>query len=136
MRGGGKGERRKGKGNKIFLGKPKLWIAPTIGYHCVPFRKGKEKEEEKEKGEKEREMRKEKGKKERTKKGKRKGEGCFRVAPSMQGFLSPKFPSLCIIHPFPFLFSFLLSPAIGWHCPRWLRHLFSSEKILSPKPFC
>ena len=24
---------------------------------------------------------------------------------------------------------------IGWHCPRWLRHLFSSEKILSPKNF-
>ena len=43
--------------------------------------------------------------------------------------------------PFPFLlspfpFPFLLSPAIGWHCPRWLRHLFSSEKILSPKNFC
>ena len=39
---------------------------------------------------------------------------CFRVAPSMQGFLSPKFPSLRNIHPvgcarfflFPFSFSF------------------------------
>ena len=111
---------------------------------------------------------------------------CFRVAPSMQGFLSPKFPSLRNIHPvgcarfflfpfsfsfpfalsfspvpfpfsFPFLrslssslfsffpFSFLLtlspSPfflrdkyAIGWHCPRWLRHLFSSLVVKKSFP--
>ena len=45
---------------------------------------------------------------------------------------------LLSLSPFPFsflLFSFLLSPAIGWHCPRWLRHLFSSEKIFPRKTF-
>ena len=47
---------------------------------------------------------------------------CFRVAPSMQGFSVTN-----------------MQYAIGWHCPRWLRHLFSSlvvKKILSPKNFC
>ena len=49
-------------------------------------------------------------------------------------FLIP-FPFPLLLSLSPFLFSVLLSPAIGWHCPRWLRHLFSSEKILSPKNF-
>jgi len=66
VKGGGKGERRKRKGQAtgFFFGKPYLWIAPSIGYHCVPFVKGKGKEEGKEKGEKERGRREEKGKKE------------------------------------------------------------------------
>ena len=36
-----------------FFWKPQLWIAPSIGYHCVPFakEKGKEEGKEKEKGE-------------------------------------------------------------------------------------
>ena len=62
--------------------KPWLWIAPSIGYRCVPFVKGKEMEEGKEKkGEGERVRRKEKGKKENKeeererRKGKEEGKG-------------------------------------------------------------
>ena len=55
MKGGGKGERRKRKGQAtgFFFGKLELWIAPSIGSHCVPSVKGKGKEEgkENEKGE-------------------------------------------------------------------------------------
>ena len=50
LKGGGKGERRKGKGQATGFfsrGKLYLWIAPSIGYHCVPCVKGKEKEEKK-----------------------------------------------------------------------------------------
>ena len=43
--------------------KPELWIAPFIGYHCVPFVKGKGKEEGKENGERK------KGKEEGKEKG-------------------------------------------------------------------
>ena len=57
--------------------KPWLWIAPSIGYRCVPFVKGKEMEEGKEKGEKERGRRKgqEKGGKEKRRTKKKKGNG-------------------------------------------------------------
>ena len=58
-----KGERRKGKGTGFFFGNSKLWFAPFIGCACVPFVKGKGKEEGKEKGEQGK--RKEKGKGER-----------------------------------------------------------------------
>ena len=61
-------------------------------------------------------------------------------------------PFLLSLSPFPFfffvlLFSFLLSPdpfsfpfflrdkyAIGWHCPRWLRHLFGSLVVKKSFP--
>ena len=61
--------------------KPWLWIAPSIVYRCVPFVKGKEMEEGKEKGEKERGRRKgqEKGERkkgeQRRRKGTEKGKG-------------------------------------------------------------
>ena len=58
-----KGERRKGKGTGFFFGNSKLWFAPFIGCACVPFVKGKGKEEGKEKGEQGK--RKEEGKGER-----------------------------------------------------------------------
>ena len=54
--------------------KPWLWIAPSIVYRCVPFVKGKEMEEGKEKGEKERGRRKGQEKGER-KKGEQKKKG-------------------------------------------------------------
>ena len=81
---------------------------------------------------------------------------CFRVAPSMQGFLSPKFPSLRNIHPvgcarfflFPFSFSFpfplSFSPVPFPFSFPFLRSLssslfsffpFSFLLTLSPSPF-
>ena len=133
-----------------------LWAEPctfNLDYHCVPFVKERGKEKGKENG------------KRRKRKGKKKGERkkgeltpekgvtstpltfvgraiyarmCCQCVSGLRHLcrdsVKDKYASVFWLEP-----SLRDKYAIGWHCPRWLRHLFSSlevKKILSPKNFC